>query len=62
LGEGGLLDMRADIFNIFNHPNFAMPSAPTFSGTSATPLATAGSITSTVTPSRQIQISARIAF
>lgn len=73
LGSAGLLDMRADIFNIFNHPNFAMPSPAIFSGglTAATqaPLTTAGVISATVGngaapigAQRVIQISARIAF
>lgn len=69
LGKGGALDLRADLFNVFNHPNFAMPSAGTFSGTSTTPLTTAGVITATVgngaSPigaQRVIQISARVAF
>jgi hypothetical protein len=74
LGSAGLLDLRADIFNIFNHPNFAMPSAATFAGgltapTTTAPLATAGVITATVGngaapigAQRVIQISGRIAF
>jgi len=73
-GDAGLLDLRADIFNVFNHPNFAMPSAATFAGgltapTTAAPLATAGVITATVGngaapigAQRVIQISGRIAF
>jgi len=32
LGEGGMLQFRAEFFNILNHPNFGPPSAGIFSG------------------------------
>jgi hypothetical protein len=27
LGEGGRLQVRADAYDVFNHPNFGMPDA-----------------------------------
>ncbi len=32
LGEQGAVQFRAELFNMFNHPNFGMPSGPAFSG------------------------------
>jgi outer membrane receptor protein involved in Fe transport len=68
LGEGGNLQFRAEIFNIFNHTNFSEPGRIAFAGTTAgtgsieAPLSTAGVITSTVTPSRQIQFALKLIF
>jgi hypothetical protein len=63
LGEGGRLEFRAEFFNIFNRPNFGMPSNSVLSGTQgSTPLSTAGIITSTATKSRQIQIALKVIF
>ena len=69
LGEQGKLEFRAEIFNILNHPNFAMPNGTVFSGTttdygpySEAPSASAGVITATVTTSRQIQFALKIIF
>jgi hypothetical protein len=67
--EGKTLELRGDMFNAFNRVNFAGPSnitALTNTGTAlapvATPSATAGQITGTVTSSRQFQVSARFQF
>ena len=75
LGEGGAIQFRAEFFNIFNHPNFGMPSGPIYGGTlpagtpagtpvayTNTPLSTAGNISYTVTTSRQIQLSLKLIF
>ena len=50
------LQLRGEVFNTVNHPNFANPS------NNAVNTASAGSITSTANTSRQIQISARLSF
>ena len=47
---------RAEMFNIFNHPNFANPSGLTFGTTSF------GNITSTTTDNRDIQFGAKLIF
>jgi hypothetical protein len=69
LGELGILQFRAEMFNILNHPSFAMPTGTVFSGAttdygaySESPGSSAGAVTSTVNTSRQIQFSLRIAF
>jgi len=66
LGEAGNLEFRVEAFNLFNHPNFAIPNNVVFTGSLANatekPLATAGQITRTATESRQLQISLRIAW
>jgi hypothetical protein len=74
LGEAGVLQFRAEIFNIMNHANFSAPNTE-LSGSPEAPgqistnpaaptaaLPTAGTITSTNTPSRQVQLSLRVIF
>jgi len=67
--EGMFLEFRADMFNAFNHTNFADPANTTVftnTGTATAPVATvnktAGQIQNTVTTSRQGQFSLRFQF
>jgi len=70
LGEQGLVEFRAEMFNILNHTNFGMPaSATVFNGATSVlgayqqaPLAGVGQITITVTTSRQIQFALKLIF
>jgi hypothetical protein len=72
LGEKGQIQFRAEFFNIFNHANFGLPGGETGAvyagnltdtgGYEEAPLSTAGQITSTVTTSRQIQLSLKLIF
>jgi Carboxypeptidase regulatory-like domain/TonB-dependent Receptor Plug Domain/TonB dependent receptor len=64
LGGGGQLQLRFEMFNLFNRANFATPDRTVFAAASATetPLATAGRITRTVTSSRQVQLGAKLLF
>lgn len=63
LGETGTLQFRAEFFNLLNRANFSPPNRIVFSGTgAAVPLPTAGQITSTATPARQIQFALRLLF
>src|SRR6185436_13725561 len=64
LGSGGQLQLRLELFNLLNRPNFATPDRVVFAAASATesPLPTAGRITRTVTSSRQVQLGAKILF
>jgi hypothetical protein len=64
LGEGGKIELRAEIFNILNHPNLAVPNRTVFAAIQSVeaPLPTAGQITSTFGSSRQIQFALKIFF
>ncbi len=66
LGEAGRLEIRAEVFNILNHTNFASPANVVLSGSPAditnTPLTNAGQITATSTNSRQIQLAMKVIF
>lgn len=64
--EGTSAQLRLDIFNLANHTNFGFPNAALYVGQdpagNVTPNPAAGQITSTVTTSRQIQLSAKFVF
>ena len=55
LKEKGQLELRAEIFNLFNKPQFALPN-------NQVDTSNAGQITSTLHESRQIQASVNISF
>ena len=56
------LDVRLEVFNVFNRANFSNPTLIAFAGTAAgeAPLPTFGRIRSTVTSARQIQLGVRL--
>ncbi len=54
LGEGGRLEMRVDVYDIANHPNFGQPNAHIGSGSE-------GTITSANT-NRNLQVGAKLSF
>ncbi len=60
LAEGKNLQFRAEVFNLLNRANFGTPNPIVFSGSSVNP--SAGLITTTVTPPRQIQLALRLSF
>ncbi|HKQ78000.1 MAG TPA: TonB-dependent receptor [Blastocatellia bacterium] len=63
LGESRSLTFRAEVFNLPNHPNFAVPSGQiAFTNAQSAVAPTAGRITSTVTTSRQIQLGLKFTF
>ena len=64
LGGRARADLRLEVFNLFNRPNFGNPTLIAFAGASAAeaPLASFGRIRSTVTSSRQMQLGVRVAF
>ena len=58
------LELRLEVFNLFNRANFGNPTLIAFAGVAPTeaPLASFGRIRSTVTSARQMQLGLRIAF
>jgi hypothetical protein len=74
LGEGGKIQIRAEAFNLLNHPDLAIPGATVFGGTcpgaanvavlacTPSPNASAGVITRTILASRQIQFGLKVLF
>ena len=59
-GESTAVQLRGDVFNVFNHTNLSLPSGIIYQ--SATPTAAGAKISSTVGTSRQMQISAKLVF
>jgi hypothetical protein len=71
LGDRLDLQLRLDVFNLFNHTNFSVPTGPgrlAFLGATPGPGAegipnpVAGRIFKTVTPARQLQLAAKLSF
>jgi len=60
--ERRALRIRAEAFNVANHPNFQVPSGIGLFDSTGARLGTAGQITATTTSSRQMQLSARYSF
>jgi hypothetical protein len=58
------LQLRFEVFNVFNRANFSIPNRVVFSGTreGEGPLPTAGQITSTITDARQLQLGVKLIF
>jgi hypothetical protein len=63
-GSAGRVELRIEVFNLFNRANFGPPGLVAFSGTLPTeaPLSSFGQIRSTVTSARQVQLGARVVF
>jgi len=60
LSERAKLQLRAEFFNILNHPNFGPPNSTVFANGAIS--ASAGLITTTATTSREIQIGLKLIF
>lgn len=57
------LELRAEVFNVFNRANFSIPTGRTiFRGGPNNRVASAGVITRTITPSRQAQFGVKFSF
>jgi len=61
LGNGRRLEIRAEVFNVFNRSNFAVPASTLFQNRD-TRIGSAGLITRTITPSRQAQFGVKFMF
>ena len=64
LGPAGRLELRVEVFNVFNRANFGPPQLQAFAGNAdgEQPLASLGRIRNTVTSSRQVQLGIRAVF
>jgi carboxypeptidase family protein/TonB-dependent receptor-like protein len=64
LGPRGQIEVRVEVFNVFNRTNFSIPDRVVFGGAreGEAPLTTAGQITSTVTDARQAQLGVKFRF
>ena len=64
LGPRGEIEVRVEVFNVFNRTNFSIPDRVVFGGAreGEAPLTTAGQITSTVTDARQVQLGVKFRF
>ncbi len=60
LTEKVAMQFRAECFNVLNHTNFNTPNLTVFSNGAISP--TAGQITSTATPSRQLQFGLKLIY
>lgn len=63
-GRDGRLEMRVDLFNLFNRVNLGMPQRIVFAGVrqDEEPISSAGRITSTTTGPRELQLSLRASW
>jgi hypothetical protein len=64
LSGGTRLQMRLEVFNLFNRANFSVPTRAVFAGATQheAALATAGQVTRTANSSRQIQLGVKVLF
>jgi hypothetical protein len=62
IGERAHVQLRGEVFNIPNRPNWDIPSQRNVFATGGARVGSAGVITSTLTSSRQIQLGARLDF
>ncbi|MBI4458873.1 MAG: hypothetical protein HY648_02290, partial [Acidobacteria bacterium] len=62
ISEGRDLQFRWEVFNLFNHANFALPNLTNFLAATGVASGNAGRITSTVTSARQMQFGLKYTF
>ncbi len=64
MGQAGRVELRVELFNLFNRVNFGAPSLVAFSGAvdGEAPLVSFGQIRSTSTSARQMQFGVRVLF
>jgi hypothetical protein len=64
LGGAGQVEIRLEVFNLFNRANFGPPQLIAFAGAvdNEQPLASLGRVRNTVTSARQMQVGVRVRF
>ncbi|MEO8681651.1 MAG: TonB-dependent receptor [Vicinamibacterales bacterium] len=64
VGSSSRLEIRLEVFNLFNRANFGVPNLTAFAGAAdgEAPLGSFGRIRNTVTSARQVQIGVRVRF
>jgi hypothetical protein len=64
LGSGGRLEVRIEVFNLFNRANFGPPQLTAFAGAQDNEpvLASFGRVRNTITSARQMQLGVRVRF
>ncbi len=64
LGPAGRMELRLEVFNIFNRANFGAPQLIAFAGAADTEgtLASFGRVRNTITSTRQVQLGVRMRF
>ena len=64
LGSDGRIEVRLEVFNLFNRANFGMPALIAYAGAADNelPLASFGRIRNTITSARQAQLGLRVRF
>ena len=64
LGSDGRIEVRLEVFNLFNRANFGSPALIAFAGAAdnEAPLASFGRIRNTITSARQAQLGLRVRF
>jgi hypothetical protein len=62
--SGTGLELRLEVFNLFNRANFGVPNLTAFAGAADNeqPLGNFGRIRNTVTSARQVQLGVRMRF
>ncbi|MGH9679324.1 MAG: hypothetical protein ACRD4Y_05200, partial [Candidatus Acidiferrales bacterium] len=60
ISEDFNVQFRVEMYNVLNRPNFSFPASNAVLDASGAPISNAGLITTTVTPSRQIQFALKL--
>ena len=64
IGNANRIELRLEVFNVFNRANFGVPNLTAFAGAAdgEAPLGSFGRIRNTVTSARQMQLGVRVRF
>jgi len=64
LNTRGVVELKLEVFNLFNRANFGVPNLVAFAGAAdgEAPLGSFGRVRNTVTSARQVQLGVRVRF